>query len=98
MATGEHGKISDFRLGIDSVEDYKERFLPEASLDVQNWGGAALGLSPRWKSKASYRAPRSRVLIIQLNWPRVCVRACVRACARVCITIHREATLVDTEG
>ena len=27
MATGRHGKISDFRPGIDSVEDYKERFL-----------------------------------------------------------------------
>ena len=27
MATGRHGKISDFQPGIDSVEDYKERFL-----------------------------------------------------------------------
>ena len=27
MATGRHGKINDFQLGIDSVEDYKERFL-----------------------------------------------------------------------
>ena len=27
MATGRHGKISDFRPGIDSVEDCKERFL-----------------------------------------------------------------------
>ena len=26
MTTGRHGKISDFRPGIDSVEDYKERF------------------------------------------------------------------------
>ena len=27
MATGRHGKISDFRPGIDGVEDYNERFL-----------------------------------------------------------------------
>ena len=27
MATSRHGKISDFRPEIDSVEDYKERFL-----------------------------------------------------------------------
>ena len=27
MGTGRHGKISDFRPAVDSVEDYKERFL-----------------------------------------------------------------------
>ena len=39
MATGRHEKISDFRRGIDSVEDYKERFLLYCAANVISTDG-----------------------------------------------------------